>query len=1321
MIELSRSYRRWIVGACALCVFGSATLRAQDVPAPAPAATPAPAPVVASVPDEISLHLRMEWGGGAARRWVAAGEVIGGRIETSAPLGVEADVPGSMGVAEGRWFVEPRSPRTYDGVDLLVRGPLESRLILVFSDVENQTQTRHEVPLATLVEGAFHTNLDAQGNRLALRRTPGDRLRVRPAHESLIFDPGEMLRLAVEPHRLGFAPGTALQLTTSIRPARQTRVLSTETIDLVAPTTDDAWPTLQREIRLPEAEGVYDVVFELVRRDFPSRIRMQATAERRVVQVVVLSRQPTPVPPDDALPSSLLVEIDPASPGTWDRMRNMTLPAAMRRGPLGNAKPTTRTAAGTTFVELPALAEPSDPAWQAYPLPVARPGLPHIVEIEYPSNAAQSVGISLLEPNALGTIAPLGIDAGWYVDEADVEPTATKRVQRIVVWPKTAAPLLVVVNKRHDAPAIYGKIRLLGPRAAALPYRPWANEESAALPPLKIPHPREDGRLLAAYFDRPLFPDNFGASSTSDVGGDGGQRSLDDWVTFYDGARRMIEYLQHAGYNGLVLTVAADGGAIYPSTVLEPTPRYDDGLFFGTGQDPLRKDVVELLLRMCDRDGLRFVPAIQFTAPLPQLEALRRAGDKSLAPLGADGFTWTEVHPADGGLGPHYNPLHPRVQQEMRSVVAELMQRYGRHPSLGGVAVNLTADGYTQLPGVEWGLDTETTGAFYRSLGQAPIAPGEAAVATARLLVRHREAWIAWRQEALTKFYGELAEISGTKTAAEPGGGAQRKLYLTTVHAWHRPDVLRRVQPMLPTKPAFEPLLHEAGLHPAALAALPNVEWFRAYRESPLDAPAQHGANVELNRDPALDRFEERGAPAVRSAAIFHEPQSLRLESLEKQSPFQPAYVRLVTQAAAGGSAARRSLVRALATLDAATILDGGWLLPLGAQDDVRRIATIVRSLPAEPFATIDGGPSHVVVRTRVVANAQGEKVTYLYVVNDAPWPTSVTLDVASEGNDDWGFWWLGDEASRQSAGLNVKLKQWRAELQPYDVVACGFSRGDLTIKNPRGTTPPEVAAQLEQRIKQLWARSAGLQRSPAAASLVNAGFEAQATSVDPAPGWERLDGALASVISNDAHEGRQSLRFASRQGDVRLASTPIKIPSSGRLSLSVWLKSPGAAQPSLRLAFAGRLSGREYYRYAAVGGGTPGAPELGPEWRQFVFPLQDLPTQGLADLRVRFELAGAGDVLIDDVRLNDLEFTNTERLELTKAISLAEYRLQRGDFGECVRLLEGYWPRFLMSYAPAPIVDPTLATKPVPRPTPSGTAPVTTEASRRWWPTIFR
>ena len=210
---------------------------------------------------------------------------------------------------------------------------------------------------------------------------------------------------------------------------------------------------------------------------------------------------------------------------------------------------------------------------------------------------------------------------------------------------------------------MYGKIRVLA--------------GGERLPRLLAEQPAANRRLLAAYLDRPLIPQNFSADECLDS--PGAAAASDDWRTFYEGGTRLVEYLNHAGYNGLMLAVVADGSTIYPSGLVEPTPRYDTGVFFATGQDPVRKDVLEMLLRLFDREDLRLIPMVEFAAPLPELEAIARAGGpeaEGIEWIGADGAGWCDCWPPQRGLAPYYNVLHPRVQEAMLRVLRELAARY---------------------------------------------------------------------------------------------------------------------------------------------------------------------------------------------------------------------------------------------------------------------------------------------------------------------------------------------------------------------------------------------------------------------------------------------------------------------------------------------------------------------------------------------------------------------------------------------------------------------------------------------------------------------
>jgi hypothetical protein len=155
------------------------------------------------------------------------------------------------------------------------------------------------------------------------------------------------------------------------------------------------------------------------------------------------------------------------------------------------------------------------------------------------------------------------------------------------------------------------------------------------------------------------------------------------------------------------------------------------------------------------------------------------------------------------------------------------------------------------------------------------------------------------------------------------------------------------------------------------------------------------------------------------------------------------------------------------------------------------------------------------------------------------------------------------------------------------------------------------------------------------------------------------------------------------------VASESFESPLTGRFSMKVWLRVADAQkQPSLRLAVEGKLQGEDYYRYAPIGlipetGQSP--VPISTDWAPYVLQVNDLPLEGLSQVRVRFDLLGQGEVWIDEVQLFDLAFTKRERVELSKLIALADVKLQNGQLGDCLRLLEGYWPRFLERHVPLP------------------------------------
>ncbi len=733
---------------------------------------------------EPTIQLRVVWGGGSEpnseRQWHGAISLDRGTLGLVRPLGTEADEPGSMWLDGNRIEIRPQSPRSTDGVDILTTAPLDATLTVELSEAQKRdTTTSSKFILSELLDKPSTKVLDKQGNRLTVRRAPGDLLRVIPHREQLVFLPGETFEFDLEPRLLPVAAGTSLQLKARLIAAGAGNELGVQEQIVKTTAQETSPPNTAWRFKLPEKEGVYDVIIEALE---PASLRWnkpKLIAERHV-QVIVVDDQPPPSPPETNVAWTRVMEIDPASTSWYDRVKSWSILPGVVQGPfgIGDLQIWQHPSLGAV-VQISASTAGAEPHWEAYPLSINRPAAPHILEVEYPSDVPQTLGISILEPNAAGAMTSIGLDSGIYTIE-EASPASPKMLRhRIIFWPRTKTPLVLLSNRRDGSRAVFSKIRVLAG-------------------PTKLPRSFPVGdlpeRLLAGYFSRPLVPENFGAAETLDAASG---RSLKDWQTFYQGASRLVEYLNYVGYGGQMLTVMADGSTIYPSALVEPTPRYDNGIHFEAAQDPMRKDALELMLRLFDREGLKLIPALQFAAPLPELETRLRIGGEEavgIQLIGPDGTPYVDKRSPLPGVAPHYNPLNPLVQDAMLAVVRELVQRYKEHPSFAGLAIEMSADSFTQLPGELWGLDDATIARFQKETGVELPGAGEARFAQrAQFLAdpsqaKARDAWLNWRGEVLAHFYRQVRNelISARRDAT---------LYLAATNLFDSPDAQRRCAP----------------------------------------------------------------------------------------------------------------------------------------------------------------------------------------------------------------------------------------------------------------------------------------------------------------------------------------------------------------------------------------------------------------------------------------------------------------------------------------------------------------------------------------------
>jgi hypothetical protein len=782
-----------------------------------------------------------------------------------------------------------------------------------------------------------------------------------------------------------------------------------------------------------------------------------------------------------------------------------------------------------------------------------------------------------------------------------------------------------------------------------------------------------DNRLIAGYLDRPLLPENFSATGMLDPGI--GQ-TIDDWRTFYDASTRLVDYLKYVGYNALSISVLADGSTIYPSKLLEPTPRYDTGVLATHGMDPERKDVLELLLRLFDREGLHLIPAIQFAAPLPQLEALRRRGAAQamgIEWIGTEGTTWLEKNGShEHGLAPYYNPLHPKVQDAMLAVVRELAGRYGHHPSFAGLTLQLTSHGYGQLAGPEWGMDDATVARFQRDTGlELPgTGPGRFASRETLLLGKHREAWLEWRADQLDALYRQMHEAVA---AIQP----RARLYLSTAVLFDHPSLQHRLRPGLPRKAKVLQTMFELGL---------AVDHYRDDNHIVLLRPEMMGSAhplseraVDLEINGAVDLDQRLATVAYPACLFFHRPQRYEVPSFDAQSPFgkDKTYTSLVAQPLPSGVSNRRRFVHGLATIDARAMFDGGYLLPMGQEDAVRPLIGTFRQLPSDGFRSIAHQQQPVTIRT---LSRQSE--TWIYLVNDSPWSVDVTVPLTASRSCLMTV--LGEAATAKPVARSAQGPQWKVSLEAYDLVAARFSEEGVLVGAVQVQLPGTVHETLDRRIRELGARAASLRDQASLVALENSGFELPEESGE-IRGWEPLGtgrGTGVQIDTQTRQEGAQSVRIWSRRGEVSLRSAPFQVPSTGRLTVSFAMRAEDVLnQGAVRLVLEDPTHGRSLFAW--IGGDQPGAPSLNKEWTKSPYRVQfdNLAVDQLHQARLRFDLVGAGNVWIDNVQLNSLHFSEDEQKEIRKIIQAASQNLDSGQLIDCLRLLDGYWPQFLIAH----------------------------------------
>ena len=596
-----------------------------------------------------------------------------------------------------------------------------------------------------------------------------------------------------------------------------------------------------------------------------------------------------------------------------------------------------------------------------------------------------------------------------------------------------------------------------------------------------------------------------------------------------------------------------------------------------------------MLLRLFDREGMQLIPSLEFAAPLPELEAIRRGG----GPRGRSHRVdrpgrkpWCAVASAAARTGAVLQRARIRACRRPCSAVLR-----GGCPSatpgirrLPGMAIRLSADGYAQLPGPEWGLDDATIAAFERD-AKAPRArrrPGS--LRPASRVSRPRAASPSVARVARGPVEQILPEGARTMLAASDP---------TAACIWPAPRSSAAKESQTDLKPALSrhttmaDLYLNAGIDAKNFQANRQLVFLRPERLAPGGNLAAKAAELEIGQMPDVERYFQ-GLP-VAGSLFFHVPREIHIPSFDQKSPIKPSYTWLGFAAVAVG---RSKIAAASSTIwprsTRKPMFDGGWLLPMGQEDAIRepggRIPLVAgRAVPA-------GRPIGNRRRSRSPsARERTANRTYLYAVNDAPFRVTARIHVETQSGcrleELTGLRKVPPLKSDPEGGM-----YWEIQLEPYDLVA-------VAAKLKPNVAGLRVRKSLcRKRSSRPWsARSASWAsgRPPCAIRRPWTCWKIPTSKNPPTPrkgipGWSATSCDGVSVQLDSSSRPRRQAVGAHRQHTGRwpaLVSRPLPAPTTGRVSMSVWLRiADPNKQPPLRLALEGKLNGRDKYSFAPVG-----------------------------------------------------------------------------------------------------------------------------------------
>ncbi|MDP1559793.1 MAG: hypothetical protein Q8M16_00160 [Pirellulaceae bacterium] len=1259
------------------------------------------------------VRLKFTLGGERPLRWeghIRIQSRVAGRWQNLSVLSIE---PAALGLIRLEGDAHELSIRhsellAYNSFQVECHADREAQLEIQLRSPDNPQWSFYQtVPFAQLIDATWSLPLANSGHGIWIERPSEDQLHFESSLQRDILELGEAFDIVVIPNHLKVARGTALKYHARVTELSGGNKLVWEERGDLSSEPNGEYPALPT-IKLTAGPrfGVYQLQVDLstarttLSTFLPSSVVGNPIVATRQMQWVVgpsasnraLEPKPTGLEnPAEAANDSTVIEpliINPAQLGVspfrpFESQRLPWLPRLQTFQRTAERTYSTRSSETlrSTEIEGSSFWELGTEQWRVIEFPTLDAGW-YWIDLELMDANVAQLGLDLVQTDQWNRVPHWTTGSVWAAHADPLlpqtvgagNPSVRKTNWRTLHWvnPSDSHPatLLCLTNRGKKAPIRIGAITVL---------RVNVNQAKEAT------STAGSSRSVGYYMDTPLLTSIFSGRKPSPTAT---SPPLNDWLSYNDATDRLAQFLIVKKYNTVWLPVLKQGGTLFPLEGVQTLPRFENSSFGSLAQPHTRMDVVELVLRKLDRQQLSMISVLDLSVALPK-----------------DGSATSSAS----------NPLDAAVQQAVLEIIERFAARYHRHAALRGIAIELGPDSPLLFRSEADGLNAETVRRFLSENALAwpanelgNLDEASASVREQWVLQNHSSRWLQWRANELKKFFQHAqAKLQGLP---RPINQPALELHLV-VTGLHRQPVLRdNLYPSLRGRPSWSEHWLKLGLNLEAFHA--NEGGLRLMVQQTAtqisDIAANRRANVASHGTEFWQVLEKL------SGLSFMKQQSLRQAFVEAMVETPSDHVgqsMLTFSVVSSAVGCEQTWAEALRRQDVRSLANQTGGLPRTEHIGEHPFALAFSKLHDQVFTTVyQDAASPVAIRQTLPKNGKAQ----IYAVNAAAWPVTCTLDIAGANQEELLEWRniangqrvesvrLEDTGNRlQPAGYGRNMKpsaRLTLTLAPYSLTAL---EGPSIIANQVNIS--ESAEEASERLVGLKAslfrrlRQAASNATPIE-TIRNTSFEEDfaKTTGNDSSNWvhgQLKTGQSMGRDSTVAHHGAHSLRIRNSEGVVWLRSNSIPLPTTGRLSVTAWVRTdPERPVESIRLAVDGQGSnGLKYYRFSEIplnrgASSSSNGQAKKADWQPIAVHFDDLPEEGLASIRIGFDLMKPGDLWIDSVQCFDRWLDANDQNVLSNRLGLAAFSLEtKQNTWAALQTLDDYWLRFLLSYVPDP------------------------------------